>query len=154
MNLVELRDKMQVADLSIEDMMQIYEELEASYQQMIAMSELLTQAEKKYSMLIQNMSDIVWVADINGKIIYINSIATDILGYTCSEMIGRKLYEFMCPLHEYKTGYCKDVVARMNDVEFIRQEMWMLHKDGNTRKVLEVNTKQVFYENELIEIKA
>ena len=69
MNLVELRDKMQVADLSIEDMMQIYEELEASYQQMIAMSELLTQAEKKYSMLIQNMSDIVWVADINGKII-------------------------------------------------------------------------------------
>ena len=52
MNLVELRDKMQVADLSIEDMMQIYEELEASYQQMIAMSELLTQAEKKYSMLI------------------------------------------------------------------------------------------------------
>ena len=98
------------------------------------------------------MSDIVWVADVNGKIIYINSIATDILGYSCSEMIGRKLYEFMCPLHEYKAGFCKDVVARMNDVEFIRQEMWMLHKDGNTRKVLEVNTKQVFFENELIEI--
>jgi len=152
MNLIDLRDKMQVADLNIEDMMQIYEELEASYQQMIAMSELLTQAEKKYSILIQNMRDIVWIADIYGQITYINDIATDILGYAPSEMIGRKLYEFMCPLHEYKTGFCKDVVARMNDVEFIRQEMWMLHKDGNTRKVLEVNTKQVFYENDLVEI--
>lgn len=42
---------------------------------------------------------------------------------------------------------CRDVVALMNDIEFNRQEMWMLHKDGNTRKVLEVNTKHIKDEN-------
>lgn len=152
MNLSNLKDRMQEDFQSIDDLQQIYEELEASYQQLLAMSDQLTQAENKYASLIQNMRDIVWVADPHGEILYINNTVTDILGYQMEEMVGRKLYEFMCPLHEYKTGFCKDVVARMNDVEFIRQEMWMLHKDGNTRKVLEVNSNHLIFEGELIEI--
>ncbi len=152
MNLNNLKHRMQEDFHSMDDLQQIYEELEASYQQLIAMSEQLTQAENKYAILIQNMRDIVWVADPHGEILYINNVVTDILGYEMEEMVGRKLYEFMCPLHEYKTGFCKDVVAKMNDIEFVRQEMWMLHKDGNTRKVLEVNSNQLFYEGELIEI--
>ena len=137
---------------NMDDLQQIYEELEASYQQLIVMSEQLTQAENKYAILIQNMRDIVWVANTHGEILYINNIVTEILGYNVEEMVGRKLFEFMCPLHAYKTGFCKDVVAKMNETEFIRQEMWMLHKDGNTRKVLEVNSNHLFYEGELLEI--
>ncbi|HSN67232.1 MAG TPA: PAS domain-containing protein, partial [Fusibacter sp.] len=152
MNLSNLKDRMQEDFQSIDDLQQIYEELEASYQQLLAMSDQLTQAENKYASLIQNMRDIVWVADPHGEILYINNTVTDILGYQMEEMVGRKLYEFMCPLHEYKTGFCRDVVAQMNDVEFIRQEMWMLHKDGNTRKVLEVNSNHLIFEGELIEI--
>lgn len=152
MILNNLKHKMQENFQSMDDLQQIYEELEASYQQLIAMSEQLTQAENKYAVLIQNMRDIVWVADPNGEILYINNVVTDILGYETHEMVGKKLYEFMCPLHEYKAGFCKEVVSKMNDVEFIRQEMWMLHKDGNTRKVLEVNSNHLFYEGVLIEI--
>ncbi|HAS73485.1 MAG TPA: hypothetical protein DCS67_05015, partial [Clostridiales bacterium UBA8960] len=152
MKLDELRKRMASFDSKNSDVNDIYEELEASYQQLLAISEQLSNTENQYGLLIQNMSDIVWIADTNGEIRYINSIASDILGYQTCEMIGRKLYEFMCPLHEYKVGSCQSVVSLMNEVEFKRMEMWMLHSDGNTRKVLEVNTRHIIFDDEIVEI--
>lgn len=152
MKLDTLRDKMMSFEPSKDDIHEIYDELEASYQQLLAISEQLTSAENQYGLLIQNMTDIVWIADTSGELRYVNSIVQDILGYTADQMIGRKLYEFMCPLHEYKAGSCRDVVMMMNRVEFKRVEMWMLHSDGNTRKVLEVNTKHIILNDEIVEI--
>ncbi len=152
MNLDVLRTKIQNQEQNDEDIRQIYEELEASYQQLLAMEDQLNQYEQKYALLIKNMSDIVWITDTEGKILFINDVVIDVLGYQSSEMIGRKLFEYMCPLHNYNIGSCKEVVAKMNDLEFLRQEMWMLHKDGKTRKVLEVNTKHYMIDRTLIEI--
>lgn len=152
MNLDVLRTKIQNQEQSDEDIRQIYDELEASYQQLLAMEDQLNQYEQKYALLIKNMSDIVWITDTEGKILFINDVVIDVLGYQSSEMIGRKLFEYMCPLHNYNIGSCKEVVAKMNDLEFLRQEMWMLHKDGKTRKVLEVNTKHYMIDRTLIEI--
>jgi PAS domain S-box/uncharacterized domain HDIG len=151
MNLEILRGKIQHRQED-EEIQQIYEELEASYQQLLAMEEQLNHSEQKYALLIKNMSDIVWTTDTEGRITFINDVVSDVLGYQSSEMIGKKLYEFMCPLHKYNTGSCKEVVAKMNDLEFMRQEMWMLHKDGKTRKVLEVNTNHYFRSNLLEQI--
>lgn len=152
MNLDVLKIKILNQEQNDEDIRQIYEELEASYQQLLAMEEQLTQYEQKYTLLIKNMSDIVWITDTEGKILFINDVVIDVLGFQSSEMIGRKLYEFMCPLHNYNIGSCKEVVAKMNDLEFLRQEMWMLHRDGKTRIVLEVNTKHYMIDRTLIEI--
>lgn len=152
MKLDELRKRMASFDSNHDDLSEIYDELEASYQQLLAISEQLSNTENQYGLLIQNMSDIVWIADTEGTIRYVNNIVYDILGYKAKEMIGRKLYEFMCPLHEYKLGSCKDVVFMMNDIEFKRVEMWMIHSDGNTRKVLEVNTKHIILNEEIVEI--
>lgn len=152
MKLDNLRDRIASFEPSKDDIHEIYEELEASYQQLLAITEQLSNTENQYGLLIQNMSDIVWIADTEGEIRYINTIVLDILGYKAEEMIGRKLYEFMCPLHEYKAGSCKDVVMLMAGIEFKRTEMWMLHSDGNTRKVLEVNTKHIILNDEIVEI--
>lgn len=131
---------------------EIFEELEASYQQLLAMSEQLDHSEKKYSLLIQNMNDIVWMSNPDGTIVYINHYVTTLLGYERDEMIGKPLYVFMCPLHNYKSGPCKNVVALMSKQDFDHEELWMLHKDGNTRKVLEVNSKRVILGEETVEI--
>ena len=152
MKLEELRVRMTSFDPDKDNLTDMYDELEASYQQLLAMSEQLSHTDAHYSNLIKNMRDIVWVSDEHGEIQFINEIVFEILGYQKEEMIGRKLYEFMCPLHEYKHGMCRDVVSLMNDIEFNRQEMWMLHKDGNTRKVLEVNTKHIKEDNLPLEI--
>ena len=124
MKLEELRERMVHFDPKKDDFSDMYDELEASYQQLMAMSEQLSHTDAHFSNLIKNMRDIVWVSDDHGEIQFINEIVSEILGYTKEEMIGRKLYEFMCPLHEYKHGMCRDVVALMNDIEFNRQEMW------------------------------
>jgi len=152
MKLDDLRERMLKYEPENEEAAMLYEELEASYQQLLAMSEQLTHTENKYGLLIQNMRDIVWIMDPSGKIHFINSIVSELLGYSAEEMLGHYLYEYMCPLHEYKTGFCKDVVGLMAIKEFERQEMWMLHRDGNTRKVLEVNSKHYFVEDTLVEI--
>ena len=152
MKLDELRTKMTFFEPKNDDIHKMYEELEATYQQLMAISQQLSNTENQYGLLIQNMSDIVWMADTLGELRYVNAIVLDILGYRTEEMVGRKLYEFMCPLHEYKAGSCKDVVMMMNRIEFKRVEMWMLHSDGNTRKVLEVNTKHIILNDEIVEI--
>ncbi|WP_353106495.1 HD domain-containing phosphohydrolase [Acetoanaerobium noterae] len=152
MKIEELKIKMLQFNPGKDNFSDMYEELEASYQQLLAMSEQLSHTDAHFSQLIKNMRDIVWVSNNQGEIQFINEIVSEILGYSKDEMIGRKLYEFMCPLHEYRYGRCKDIVALMNELEFNRQEMWMLHKDGNTRKVLEVNTKHIKEANNPLEI--
>lgn len=152
MNISKLRDKLSSQYDSISDLQSIFEELEASYQQLIAMSEQVDQTEEKYALLIQNMSDIVWIGNREGKITYINEIVSDVLGYAREEMIGQELHRFMCPLHQYDTGDCKDLIESMLERDFKREVLWMLHKDGKRRIILETNTKRVYFDGILMEI--
>lgn len=152
MKIDNLRERISSFNVNEDDIMNLYDELEASYQQLVAMSEQLTNTENQYSTLLQNMRDIAWIADPDGEIQFINRTVADILGYRPESMVGKRLYEFMCPLHEYKTGSCRDVVALMKDIEFKHVEMWMLHSDGNTRKVLEVNTRQIFMDDVFVQV--
>ena len=152
MNLEQLRLKIEGYYENADEIHNIFEELEATYQQLIAMNEQLDHSEKKYATLIKNMSDIVWLTEPDGTITFINEVVEDLLGYKAQEMIGKELNQFMCPLHKYNVGSCKQVVMAMSKIEFLRQEMWMLHKDGFTRKVIEVNTKHFFDGETLIEI--
>lgn len=152
MSITSLKDKLASQYENISDIQSMFEELEATYQQLVAMSEQLDQSEEKYALLIQNMSDVVWISDTSGKITYINEIVSEVLGYRRDEMIGEKLYHFMCPLHEYDRGSCKEMIAGMNNLNYEKQELWMLHKDQKTRKVLEVNTKRVYFDGVLLEI--
>ncbi len=152
MNITSLKNKLASQYDNISDIQSMFEELEATYQQLVAMSEQLDQSEEKYALLIQNMSDVVWISDTTGKITYINEIVKDVLGFSRDEMIGKKLYHFMCPLHEYNTGSCADVIEGMNHSNYDKQDLWMLHHDQKTRKVLEVSTKRVYFDGVLVEI--
>ena len=104
------------------------------------------------SLLLENMSDIFWIIDLEGNLVFINKAVKNLLGYEPHEMIGRKLYEFMCPLHAYHVGTCKACVASMKEKIFDCEEMWMVHKDQKTRKVLEVNSNHIFKNEKLFEI--
>lgn len=127
-------------------------EIESAYQQLKATEDQLYHSLEKYELLIESMSDIFWITDTDGSILFINDVAQSILGYSKSEIIGRKLFEFMCPLHEYQVGSCVNVVAQMKIRDFKKEEMWMLHSDGHTRLVLEVNSKRIHFEDNMVEI--
>ncbi len=123
-------------------------ELEASHQQLKSTAELLYESEQKYKLLIDNMTDIVWIIDTKGNITFINDEVEKILGYKKETMIGTPIYNFMCPLHQYKN--CNDIIFEMRNRDLHRQELWMLHSDGATRKVIETNTRRIYNNNILV----
>lgn len=106
----------------------------------------------KYQLLLENMPDVVWTASPEGRITYINDACRKILGYTSDEVIGKEFYRLMCPLHDYDGSSCYRVIMEMKTNDYESEQLWMIHSDANTRKVLEVKTRRVEIDGELIEI--
>lgn len=105
-----------------------------------------------YDVLIENLRDIFWAMDDHGRILYINNVCEDILGYNPKEIIGKPLFELMCPLHVYQEGSCVRLVEQMSLRDFNREPLWMLHANGETRVVLELNSKRILTEAGTMEI--
>lgn len=124
------------------------DKLAASYEQSKSAAELLYESELKYKLLIDNMTDIVWIIDINGNITFINDEVETILGYKREAILGNPIYDIMCPLHQYEN--CSDIMAEMRNRDYNNQELWMLHSDGETRKVIESNTRRIYSNGALI----
>ncbi|MFZ5967282.1 MAG: HD domain-containing phosphohydrolase [Bacillota bacterium] len=117
-------------------------EVEASYEQLQATMEQLNDSEQKYRLLIENMTDLVWVIDEKGIVTYMNNQIEHILGYTVKEVVGMPMEMLLCPLHQYED--CKNVdglLEAFQQIEFDKKHLWMLSKDGQTRLIIETSTK-------------
>ncbi len=127
---------------------QANEELEASNEQLMAAFEQLEASEQKYRLLVENMTDILFIIDASGRITFINKAVERTLGYKSGELFTRHLENIMCPLHHYAN--CSDIIAEMSVRDLEQQELWMLHSDGTTRKVLEADTRRLYENGELV----
>lgn len=138
------------AEKSSQMLRRMDQELAASYEQLKATTDQLYESEQKYKLLIDNMSDLVWIIDLEGNITFINNEIHWILGYQKEEILFSPIYQLMCPLHQYEN--CSDIISEMKNRDMYRQELWMLHSDGHTRKVIEVNTHRLYSNNQLVAI--
>jgi PAS domain S-box-containing protein len=59
--------------------------------------EQLTESEKRYRDLIENIEDIVYVTDGKGVVLFLNDAMEQSFGYEKSQIIGRKFIEFIAP---------------------------------------------------------
>jgi PAS domain S-box-containing protein len=66
------------------------------------MEESLARSEKKFRMLIENSMDAVALYSAEGKILFLSPAASHILGYPSSELIGKKLLDFVHPKEKLK----------------------------------------------------
>jgi PAS domain S-box-containing protein len=57
----------------------------------------LRASEEKYRTLIENMNEGVWMANLEGRLTFINPAMARLLGYTPEEMLGRPYQDFMPP---------------------------------------------------------
>ncbi|MCE5265048.1 MAG: PAS domain S-box protein [Deltaproteobacteria bacterium] len=57
----------------------------------------IMESEERFRTLSENSPDIIYTADNNGFITYINPAANEILGYAAEEVIGRHYTEFLNP---------------------------------------------------------
>ncbi len=96
-----------------------------------------------YDVLLENLRDVFWAMDQEGNILYINEICHELLGYHPKEVLGKPLFEIMCPRHEYRVGSCVRLVEQMKVRDFHKEKLWMLHSNGETRVVLELNSRRI-----------
>ncbi len=57
----------------------------------------LLESEEKYRHLIENVNDVIYTLDLNGKITFVNSVAENLFGYHPDEVINRRFADFIYP---------------------------------------------------------
>jgi PAS domain S-box-containing protein len=92
--------------------------------------EALRLAEEKYRNLVENVSDVAWEIDTEGRFTYISPKIRDMMGYEPSEFIGKTIVDFLSPAH------AKEITGNLGQVfgepaPYSLQETHVLHKDGH-----------------------
>lgn len=114
-------------------------ELEASYEQLGATMEQLNESEEKYRKLVNNISDMVVVLNMDREIVYVNSAVENIIGYSESELIGKTLGAIV--KNDLNENTLTDSYA--NDYNEFQLKMTksdgsLLYLEGSTRRIIEL----------------
>jgi PAS domain S-box-containing protein len=71
--------------------------------------ENLKESEEKYRQLVENINDVIFMADIHGVLTYVSPAVALVTGYQASEMIGRSIFDF---IHLEDMARIKETLAR------------------------------------------
>ncbi|MBP8979861.1 MAG: PAS domain S-box protein [Syntrophobacterales bacterium] len=86
----------------------------------------LQKSERKYRILVENMSEGIWQIDRHAVTTFVNRHMAAMLGYTPEEMIGKHLFEFMDEQGVAKAQYYlerrRQGIRESHEFEFRRQD--------------------------------
>jgi two-component system, cell cycle sensor histidine kinase and response regulator CckA len=60
------------------------------------MEEALRESEEKYRILFENAGEGIFVIQ-DGNLVFLNPVTSQIIGYSCEELLGRSFIDFICP---------------------------------------------------------
>ena len=98
--------------------------------QLIDTNRQLQKSEEKYRDLVENINDVIYAIDGDGKITYINPVIEKILGYRTDEMLGKNLCNFVHPEDQQQIQSDFALALRKN---LEQREYRLLTKTGETR---------------------
>jgi PAS domain S-box-containing protein len=101
----------------------------------------LTQGEARYRTLFESANDIVVTLELDGRIISINPVVRDILGFEPEEMIGQPLADFVSG--EQIAMQQEMLQRKLDGANATQYDLKMAAKDGALR-ILGVNSRLVF----------
>ena len=109
--------------------------------------EELKQSEEKYHSLIDNIQDGVFVIQ-NAKMQFVNEAFARMVGYTVDEIIGTDFRELVAP--EDRDMVADSYRRRQAGEDVPREyEFRMLHKDGETRVIVNMNVGLIPYQGKI-----
>jgi PAS domain S-box-containing protein len=99
-------------------------------------------SEEFFRQITKNSSDIIFIVDKNGAIIYVSPSVGRFLGYAADEMIGESALEFIHPAEVSRAMLDFESAARGTQRHALNS-FRVLHKDGSER-ILEGFAKNLF----------
>ena len=101
--------------------------------------EALMESERRYRLLAENVTDIIWTIDMNLQFTYISPSVTHLGGYSVEEAMGKTLEEILTPasLEVATKAFAEDLaIANMGQKDLPGErllELEQIRKDGSTR---------------------
>lgn len=75
-----------------------------------AMDERLRESERRYRLLAENASDVIWMLDFDLKVLYCSPSVARLTGYTAEEIVGQALE---CPIAAESRGQMRDALTQL-----------------------------------------
>lgn len=106
----------------------------------------LIESETKYREMVEQINDVIFTTDINGKFTYISPTIETLGGYKPEEMIGKSIVSFLEPsfLTKFKEQFNKVLNGNLEPSEYRA-----VNKSGDYRWI-RISSKPIFSENNLI----
>ena len=103
--------------------------------------EALRSSEERFRELFENANDVIFLHDLNGKVVAINRAAEYLTGYSRLEVIGRNFEDFIAPEARHQTQ--DNIRTHLGGSATQHYELPILSKFGN-RRFLEVSTRILY----------
>ena len=103
--------------------------------------EALRASEERYRELFENANDVIFLHDLNGRIITINRAAEYLTGYSRLEVIGQSFGDLIAPESRYQMH--DNIRNHLGGSATQHYELPILSKFG-TRRFLEVSTRIIY----------
>lgn len=108
----------------------------------------LAESEKRYRTLVESASDAIFILDLNGNFIDLNTVAYERLGYTRDEMLSKNVSEFDPPEFAARVPERIEQIKKNGRAVF---ESAHIRKDGSVMpveinsRIIEFDGKKVFF---------
>jgi len=106
--------------------------------QQVEAQEKLRRSEEKYRLLAENVTDIIWTADLNLAFTYVSPSSERLFGWSPSDWMSKPLRDFLAPSSlETAERLVREEVARpgsarIADSRVVTTELELYRKDGST----------------------
>jgi PAS domain S-box-containing protein len=104
-------------------------------------SEILIESEARYRELANCLPESVFETNLNGQLVFANERATEISGYSLSEIEGLNVMQFIAP--EDRERARKNIQVLLTDGSHVPTEYTFVRKDGTTFPTLITTTPRI-----------
>lgn len=146
-NIREIENQSQSINEKNQIMEELNNQLKGSLDHIEISTKKLQYIERQSKALVDNINDLMWVIDHKGRIIFINKVVEDKLGYNADELIGVKLDNLLkrCISNE-------DAFQEMFYDDFTDIDLVFVKKNYETEEIYSSRTKRIFVNNKLVQI--